>query len=201
MKYALWFLLISNVFLMKTALCQTKEEFTDIPYVKISDSVLISNIDKIIDLQVNSSDTSNLFKKGFGYVSLLVFKYPNNKDTSIIYYINTELFGFKKETSDWSYSDYYSYVNNKLVLVTIGPLRSFAETKHSEKSKKLIRKLVDKCLVKTQKLTFYNMDGTKAFTDKHFRQDVITFHGGYYLYIFRKKKPPELKKDIGGKEF
>jgi hypothetical protein len=153
---------------------------------KITDTILIDNINKVIGLEKsNVSDT--LFKKGLGYIDLTLIKYPGN-DTTAVYYISPQLYGYNKESIDWSYPDFYGFLGERLILINISPIHSFTERKYSEKSKKFLRGLVDKCLEKKKKVKFYNMDGTKAFTDKNFRVDYMNFYSGYYLYILRNKK-------------
>jgi hypothetical protein len=168
-----------------------EKRYTDISYLKISDSALIDGINKVVNQEVNNPDDS-LFKKGFGYIRVSVIQYPKN-DTVIVYYIAPELSAITKKSIEQVYPDYYSFVNGRLVLITMRALDVFASREFSEKSKKNIRELVDKCLEKTQKVTFYDENNKKAFTDKHFRTDYLLFGGGMELYIF-KNKPAVLKR-------
>ncbi|MES2426050.1 MAG: hypothetical protein V4560_03720 [Bacteroidota bacterium] len=168
-----------------------EKRYTDISYLKISDSALIDGINKVVNQEVNNPDDS-LFKKGFGYIRVSVIQYPKN-DTVIVYYIAPELSAITKKSIEQVYPDYYSFVNGRLVLITMRALDVFASREFSEKSKKNIRELVDKCLEKTQKVTFYDENNKKAFTDKHFRTDYLLFGSGKELYIF-KNKPAVLKR-------
>jgi hypothetical protein len=168
-----------------------EKPYTDISYLKLTDSALINGINKVVSQEENNPDDS-LFKKGFGYIRVSVKQYPKN-DTVIVYYIAPELSTIKKSSLEQAYPDYYSFVNRRLVLITINALDAFTSREFSEKSKKNIRDLVDKCLEKTQKITFYDENNKKAFTDKYFRPDYLLFGSGKELYIF-KNKPPVLKR-------
>lgn len=158
--------------------------------MSLTDTALVSTINRVISDQANSKDTANIFKKGLGYIIVHVTKY-RVKDTLRAYYIAPDGFGIKENSSNNVYPDYYSFVNNKLVLVTIDVMREISSRQFSEESKKNIRTLVENCLKKSERAVFYDENGKIAFIDPNFRVDYI-FFDVYNLYIL-KNKPPVLK--------
>jgi hypothetical protein len=90
-----------------------------------------------------------LFKKGLGYIDATLIKYPD-KDTIAVYYVSPQLHGYTNESIDWSYPDFYSYINNRLVLISV--IRYIpSQSEDIRKSKKFLRGLVDKCLEKKKR--------------------------------------------------
>lgn len=168
----------------------------------------MKEIEKLIQEEVNAKEdtstnvkafTENFFKKGFGYVRLYIEgnlqgTFFHEGDTLARYYISPSLVSIKKEAADTVYPPFYSYVGGRLVLVYMPILDNVTDLNFSEKSKKKLRKRVDAFLEKPQDVTAYNMDGSVAFRDKHFRIDYFRIHTGKYIYIL-KNKPPIVVKE------
>lgn len=181
--YTIVFLILTNA-----AIGQIKNQYSTLSYVTLTDSILINTIKHSLNIELNSDDSKNLFKKGFGYIAVHVVKYSQN-DTLRVYYISPALLSIKEDSPNSLYPDFYSFVNNQLVVIYLDVLNKFAEKEYSNKEKKRIREMINKHLVKTKKVTFYDENEKKSFTDKHFRIDYFKFGGGYNVYIIKGKDP------------
>jgi len=164
--------------------CQSKRLDTKISYLGLKDPILTENIKNLISREVNA-DTSknNLFRKGLGYIYLEIKQHVNS-DTVRQYYISPQLLSIKEDAADELYPDFYSYINNRLVVIRLQGLDGFTYRNLNSKTKRDFRKLVDRYLEKTQKRTFYDMNNKKVFTDKNYRLEHFKFHAGIYIYIF-----------------
>jgi len=186
--------LIVLSFLIKVDLSIAQKRYTDIPFVEISDSTLVSNINKIVDREVNSDSTQyNPYSKGYGYVILNVKEYSKG-DTLVQYYISPMWLSYKEDTQDSAYPDAYSYVGGQLVIIRLSVLTNFVPKRYSANTKKRLRNLINSRLQKAKKITLYQGDKNKAVTDKNFRIDYIKFDAGIYIYM-RKNKPPIIIKE------
>ena len=184
MKYLILISAFLSFVSMKGA-CQSKRMGTKISYLELKDSTLVENIKRIINKEVNS-DTSknNMFRKGLGYI-LLEVKQHFNSDTLRQYYIDPQLLSFKDDTDDRLYPDYFSFVDNRLVIIHLQVLDEFTKRYLTAKTKSNFRKLINSYLGKTKKMTFYDVDNKKAFTDKNFRIDYFKFDSGVMIYILK----------------
>lgn len=191
MKFNFVVISLLLLFLTQKGFCQSKSGNAEITYLHIKDSLLISSIQKLVK-QVETTDT--LYRKGYGYITLQVKEY-SQKDTLIDYSINPSLLSIREDSIDQLYPDHYTYVNNRLVLIHINVLNQLAVRKYTEKSKSEIRKLVNSTLEKTRKVTFYDVNEKKAFTDKHFRVDYLLRNYAIHLYIL-KNKPAVIFKEL-----
>ena len=183
--YCLLFLLI---YIPQEAKSQKRIGYTD-----LNDSTSTQNIKFIINRETASTDSGNLFKKGFGYVRLTILSY-NNKDTIVKYYLNPELSFLKSDSPDALYPDYYGFVENTLVVIYNNVLNELSNDPFSESDKRKIRKLIDRRLQKPVRKPFYDLDGKKKFTDKAFRVNYFQLHNRIYIYEL-KNKPPLVIKD------
>jgi hypothetical protein len=117
-----------------------------LPYITITDTVLTKNIVNVIDKFRSDAFRASPFKKGMGYVALYVVDYPR-KDTLIHYSIIPESDQFKPTTNELRYPDGYSYCKGWLVLIYYDSItREFGERAYTEKTKRKIRKMIDKTL-------------------------------------------------------
>jgi len=188
MKNYLFYIIAGVLALTQTAICQTKKEYTDISYIKLTDTILIENINKEINEQLNTVDSGRLLKKGvMGYIDVYVNEFPQ-KDTIIHYSILPSLYPINETAADSRYPEYYTYVNDRLVVIYLKVLNQFTERVYSEKSKKHIRKLIDNVVDKPHKSTFYDMNGKKLYTNKKNRID-YNFVGALSIYILKNKPP------------
>lgn len=169
------------------AIGQIKKGQSSISYISLTDSTLINTINKVVDAATNVESTDNLFRKGFGYISVHVTKYTQ-KDTLRVYSIAPSLFSIREESSNNLYPDYYSIINNRLVVIYLDGLRQFANMEYSDKAKQQIRSIVNGTLEKTKKVTFCDNNEKESFTDKHFRIDHLLW-GSYTVYIIKGKNP------------
>lgn len=165
--------------------------------ITIKDTILIKEVEKLIQEEVNREmDTTttnkvfadNFFKKGLGYVRLYI---EGNLagDTLFRYYIAASLISLKEGAEDATYPPFYTYIGGRLVLVYMPILENVAALNYSSKSKRELRKRVDAFLEKPQNVKIYNQDGSLAFKDKTFRIDYFRFHGGKYIYVLKDKPP------------
>lgn len=178
---------IMFIFLRYIAFSQEKPD-NKIQYLVLKDKFLIKEIKKLIVDEINSNDSNQFFKKGLGYVRLNVYNYSHN-DTLIKYYITPTMTSFKKDDNDDLYPLFYTYINERIVLIYLNVVNEFSIFNLSKKSKTRFRKKVEIFLPETKKMTFYDMEGKKTFTDKNFRIDYFKFHGGKYIYILKDKPP------------
>ncbi|MBV7532475.1 hypothetical protein [Chitinophaga sp. sic0106] len=174
------------LFFTLDCIAQSKCNFV-IQQIVIKDSVIIEVIQQVINEEEKSPDSLNLFKRRLGYVNLFVSE-QNNGDTVLKYFITPAMYSIKNDDKDEIYSPYYAYINNRLVLVYLNTLKNISDCPYSAKSKRAIRKKINKCLEATKKVTFYDMNNQPVFTDKHFRKDYFKFHAGKTVYILKNQK-------------
>lgn len=97
-----------------------------------------------------------------------------------------------KEVSNNAYPIFYTYVNNRIVLIDVDGVDKFASFNISEKTKRKFRKKIEPFLEKTERRTFRDMEGNKTFNDNKFRIDwfrVFRVHNGKYIYTLKNKPP------------
>ena len=166
-----------------------KEQLTEISYLKLTDTALIDGINKVVKQEENNPNDP-LFKKGLGYINVSVQKYSKN-DTVIVYYIAPQAFSIRQRDDNQVYPDYYSFVNGRLVLIKLPVLEAFTSRAFTEKSKKLIRELINDHLDKPVKIRFPDANGKKGLVNE--QRGGFVFGGGMELYVF-KNKPAVLKR-------
>lgn len=165
-----------------------QQKKVNIQFVELKDTTVLSTIRQVIAGEVNSNDTNQFFKNGLGYVNMHIQGFFSG-DTVLRYTLEPIMYGFKKKDEDEMYPLFYSYVDNRLVLIYNKVFnRLGGPIAYSNKSKKRLRKQVDRFLEKPKKVTFTDAAGKVAFTDKHFRVDHIKFDNGTTVYLLRSGK-------------
>lgn len=181
---------------------QTKPELK-IQYIEIKDPFIIKEIEKLIleevnrerDTTTNKVYTENLFKNGLGYINLTINS--NFKgDTICRYYISPSLVSIKEEQADDVYPPFYTNIGGRLILIYSSELEFLSNGSYTEKSKKMLRKKLEPFLERVKDVTFYDMQGKKAFRDKKMRKDYFQFHNGKYIYILKNKSPIVVKDQL-----
>ena len=158
------------------------KQLATITQVEITDTTLKNNIRFVLEkYQKNNA----FFKKGYGYVNIFLQSFSQG-DTLRRYNISPSLVGIKHRQPDRYYPDYYSYINNKLILIHIDALDDFLDRKLSEKDKKRIRKLVDNTLEPTRTIVLPHVG--KRVKDKHFRPDYFLLDGGLNVFVLKGDK-------------
>ena len=170
----------------------------DIQEISIMDTVLLTEITKMVQEQVesNSESVSQMwFQKGFGYITLSVDSYPKG-DTVLRYQIVPDQSPIYDLADDSAFPNYYALYNNRPILVYYP--RSIKEAfgiKFSRKSKVRFLKQLDKMLPKPEKQIGKNEKGEVVFRIDDFREQHITFglHKTIYLmadgsYIIRQER-------------
>lgn len=157
--------------------------------ITITDSILIHQIEKLIQDEVNNEeDKHQFFKRGLGYVNL---SYSNFTDRDVLrkYYISPRMIGFRKNDPDSRYPLFYSFVAKRMVLIDIHALENSTSFKITKKSKRQFRKKLEPYLEKTQNITVYDSLGNVVIRDRYFRVDWFRLHSGRYIYIYNNRPP------------
>lgn len=198
-KYLL--LIIFFCFLANNVFGQTNAKI-DIQYLELKDTVLTQEIENLIleevnrEIIVNDSNkvfAENFFKKGLGYIYLNINRNIKG-DTLCMYYISPTMMTLRKDAMDNAYPPFYSYIGGRLIFIYLSELEFAANITYSGKSKKMLRKKLDRFLEKPKDVTFYDLNGKKEFRDKKMRIDYFQFHNGKYIYIL-KNAPPIIARD------
>ncbi len=179
---------IFSLFLFISIRCPAQQSpQRDIQQIKITDTVLLQQIHKMIkEMPTYGAD---YFKKGYGYIDLYIQRFSPNSDTTMVYYLHPTLNSLEERNVDEVYPDFYDIIDNKLVTINIDALNQFYFSKRSftDNSKKMMRELMDKHAAPT--LIF---DDGKGHRDEHARIYYLMF-GGIKIFLFRNK-PPLIKK-------
>ncbi len=179
-----------------------KRKKINIQEVSLKDTLLIYEIKKLIK---EESEQTDMFKKGLGYIEVfpdaneyLPHQITDYKNIRQCYYINvnyTALKSMKRESNSYSvYPDFYTFIDQRLVFIKCYTLNNMVSRAFTEKSMRKLRKIQNNYLEKTKRVTFYDLNKKKTFTDKHFRIDYHSIHGGKHIYIYRDKSY-EIKQD------
>lgn len=178
--FAFLFFIIS----CSNASCQSSKGLS-IQYVQIKDSILIKEIVSTIAIEVNGSDPEHLFRKGLGYIYVNIYSFLKS-DTIGSYYISTSFHILRPTSTDDEYPAFYTYVNDRLVLLDNNYLtENVLRPNYSAKSKRKLRKKIEPFLEKTTDATFYDSDNRVAFRDKKFRVERFRFDSGKYVFVLR----------------
>ena len=164
---------------------QQKAAKRDIQYLSIKDSVLLRNISLLAD-RMDTTNVNNNLKKEYGYIELFIDEFSKG-DTIVGYYFTPQYTAIDKKKKDKVFPDFYSFVNNRLVIIDVDALNVISDKMFSNKSKRKLLALMDKCFEKPHKVIFHNMDGTVSFIDKHFRRNWFPLGAGEYIYILKNK--------------
>jgi hypothetical protein len=174
----------------------TKGKEIHIQEVSLKDTILINEIRKIIG---EETEQREMFKKGLGYIVVfsnacehLYRQIMDFKNIDQCYYVTVDYTGLKRVNSKNTkayllYPDFYSFIDRRLVFIKFNTLNTMISRTFTKKSMRKLRKIQDDYLEKEKRVVFYDMNKKKAFTDKHFRIDYRTIHGGKYIYIYRDK--------------
>lgn len=168
---------------------QVKRPPLKIQEIVLKDSVLIQQIERLIQDEINNEeDEYEFFKSGLGYINLHVLNY-SDRDVIRKYVIYPGMTAYRKSSSDELYPLFYSFVANRMVLIYIDPLYRFANFRFTQSSKRQFRKKLEPYLEKPQNITARDSDGNIVIRDKHFRIDWFRLHSGRYIYIFHDMPP------------
>ena len=159
--------------------------------VTLRDTILIKEINVLIKEETIGSE---MFAKGQGYIQVFPttdFLHHDGipvKNVIRCYYINVNYTGLKSLKRDKNayafYPDFYSFVGGRLIFIKAFILNDMTWQAFTEKSMRRLRKIQNKFLEKTKRVTAYDKEGRKVFTDRHFRIDYHKLHGGKYIYIY-----------------
>lgn len=177
----------------------------DIQYITLKDSVLIREVENLIMYEENRTIekghaddkvyTENLFKKGIGYIEVRMEKYhsgsPNflaDGDTLYKYYIDPSWYSLKENDSDALYPPFYTYIGGKIVMLHFPIIEKVGHLQYTSRSKKELRRRLEKYLEKPQKVNLKSEDGTLVIRDDKFRIDYFRFEeDGRHIYIIQNR--------------
>ncbi len=117
--------------------CKTESGYLKIQEASLKDSVVKSEIVKLINGRIKTDST---FSKGYGYVTV-DFYALHKRDTLAHYLITPSVY---KHDMDSHFPPYYTFINKKPVLIYDLDLTEHLETKYTSSSKKKIIKLTEK---------------------------------------------------------
>ena len=151
--------------------------------IELDSSVLKKEITNYINKQKRVSSKF----KNFGYIIVKLDFYSSNSNTkpkalSHAYSIKYQYAPLKKESN---YPFFFTFINDKIVLLYINKLSGNNQSLICKKSKKRLARKVKKTLGKTERLLALNEKGEKIIDDKNFNpNESFNIHGGIYLKIY-----------------
>lgn len=161
-----------------------------ISFVNLRDTIIVKELRYYLkeqQLAIINDSTKQRPTSAPGYLDLLINQHVTG-DTLVQYSMSKSYSYIQKGTDDRYYPPYYTSINNNLVLIRfIGS--ELVDITYSRKSKKQLRKEIEKFLDKPKKAVFTDMQGNKTFTDKNFRVTWFNFHNGRHVYIIKNKAP------------
>lgn len=169
-----------------------------IQQVTLQDTILIKEIRVLMEEEKN---TSEMFKKGYGFVQVMP---DHDLEENILrsYYIDIDYTALKTRDREpkyyLAYPDNYAFLDGRLVFIYLRMTDGMICKRFTKRSMARLRKIQNRHLEKTKKVTAYDMDGNPVFTDRHFRIDYSKLHGGRYIYIYLDK-PYEVRRDPYGR--
>jgi hypothetical protein len=186
MKYKL---LVLIFFVLSLLSVQAQE--LEIHEIKLTDTILKSAIsDYIKDTKTFDSEFNQI-----GYVIVIIKglnNYNKEKDIFRIYNIYDSSYSLEKNDKDIMYPNYYSYVDEKLVLFFNDLNKELFQNTFSCKSKKKMRKLMEPFL--SPKIKSKDLPKNKLERDfvKDFREQYVRFRHTE-LIIIKGEKPIVIK--------
>lgn len=160
----------------------------NIQEITLKDSVMIDVIHQVVNSEEQSTDSTNFFKRKLGYIAVYISE-PHNRDTLLKYEIEPRMRDIKEDADDSVFPLFYSYVSGKLILIYFASLRRITDCPFTLKSKRAIRKKINTFLEPTKKVTFYDTNHKRVFTDRKFRIDYIKYDAGKTVFIMRNRAP------------
>jgi hypothetical protein len=178
------------IFFVFNILSVPSQDF-EIHEIELTDTVLISTISEYI----KETKTFDSLFNHVGYVKVDIRGLNNyNKEKEIfrIYYITDSSYPLEKNDQDKSYPDYYTYIDEKLVLIYNDLNKELFQYTFSCKSKKKLRKLTEPFL--GPKITPKDLPKNKKERDfiKDFREQYVRFRHTE-LIIIEGEKPMVIK--------
>jgi DNA integrity scanning protein DisA with diadenylate cyclase activity len=164
---------------------------SDIKKITISDTLLYKTVKNFI---ANRKNESAKFKK-FGYINLTL-KYYNSQANSIDLMSSYSIVDqyFSLDSGYLKYPKYYTYIENRLILIYDYWSAIFDEKAVSKRDKKKLGKKINKTLDKTEHIVAKDKTGKVVIDDKNFRsEESINIHGGITLNIYKNKKTEIIK--------
>jgi hypothetical protein len=123
--------------------------------------------------------------KNVGYVTVLLEYYNKNatqKEVSYIFSIKDQYISLKENSN---YPLFFTFINNKIVLLYTNTAANNNKVKLSKRSKKRLAKKIKKSLGTTERLIVLNPRGKKIIDDNHFNpHESFNIHGGITLKIY-----------------
>lgn len=178
------------IFFVFNILSVPSQDF-EIHEIELTDTVLISTISEYI----KETKTFDSLFNHVGYVKVDIRGLNNyNKEKEIfrIYYITDSSYPLEKNDQDKSYPDYYTYIDDKLVLIYNDLNKELFKYTFSSSSKKKLRKLMDPFL--SPKITPKYLPKNKKERDfiKDFREQYVRFRHTE-LIIIKGENPIVIK--------
>jgi hypothetical protein len=173
------FLIVTNIQLLAQN-ADGKRNLIDIQEITINDYFLTNEIHKYVNELIS---TDSLFKLGYGYLKLTEIA-PHDSGAYAAYHIFPSLVSLGE--NHLSHAPFYSYVNERIILIDLGLRSNVFGMKYRKQSMKKLNKQLEKFLLPSEKVVAMDMDGNKVFKDNNFRQEYFYGHGAgrvitYYL--------------------
>ncbi|WP_289021959.1 hypothetical protein [uncultured Salegentibacter sp.] len=169
------------IFLFFIQLSHSYAQNLKIQEINLSNNVLENEIINFIDNKKQEYTNFN----DFGYIKVTLDYYnsqANQKELSHIFSIKDQYIPLKTEAN---YPLFFTYIDDKIVLLYTNEFRLINEIKFSKRSKRKLEKKVNKSLGKTEHVIAYNSKGEKVIDDKDFNpNESFNIHGGIKLKIY-----------------
>lgn len=149
--------------------------------IKFANSILQKEIINFIDKRKKEYPKF----KDIGYIKVTLNYYKDNakqKELSYIYSFKDQYITLNNNSN---YPLFFTYINNKIVLLYTNKFNDDNKINLSKKSKKKLAKKIKKSLGKTERLVVFNSKGEKIIDDKNFNpNESFNIHGGVELKIY-----------------
>lgn len=149
--------------------------------IKLTNSVLENEIINFIDIRKQEYPKF----KDIGYIKVTLDYYKNNSNQKELSYIFSIKDQYTLLKNNSNYPLFFTYINNKIVLLYTNKFNDNNEVKISKRSKKRLARKIKQNLGKTERLVAFNSKGEKVIDDKDFNpNESFNIHGGIKLKIY-----------------
>jgi len=140
----------------------------NITEAKLKDSILIKVASNYIKL------TKQMFPdfKKAGYIEVYVqtrVRSKHGKGSKIIYKIKDVGTAVDKDSKNYSYPNYYTFIDDKLIVIHNDITNHIIQKKFTKNSKRKFRKILDPYLHKKEVMIFWKDKNGKLIKDKNWR--------------------------------
>ncbi|MCX7551703.1 hypothetical protein [Xanthomarina sp. F2636L] len=186
---------MKNAFLILTflSLLNVQAQELDIHKIELTDIVLISTISEYIkETKQNFSEFNNI---GYIKVSIKSVNKPNlGNELKRVYKIEDVGIEILDKNEDWWYPNYYTYIDNKLIIIYNKTIDDVLNIKFSNKSKRKFRKILEEYLPPKKKFKFIDFEGDGKTITEIYRHPTYLGSESYGIILEIYWKTHQIRK-------